>query len=397
MIIQPSSRIAAINKYAFAELDAQVTRLKADGFDPIDFGVGDPSTPTPGFIGDAAARGIEAHRSEGYPSYVGEKTFREAAAHWMEKRFGRSLDPEKEVSITLGSKEAVFHLPEAFVNPGEYVLSPSPGYPPYGRGALFAEGRNYYYSLVAENDFLPDPDAVPDTVIEQTRVFWICQPHVPTGRIMPKKTLQKLVDFCKQHEILLCSDEAYIDLFYDASPASLIEVARQGILVFYSLSKRSCMTGYRCGWVAGDPEAIAVYRKLKTNIDSGVPRFVQDGAVAALSDEDHVIRQREHYRWARDQMLGALAGAGLPSCVPQAGLYIWQRAPDGMTGLGLAGRLMQSDLALVTAPGSWLSEAEPGREHPGNRYVRFALTPPEDRIVEAVRRLEGIPRDWLQI
>lgn len=395
MVIRPSTRIGNLSKYAFAELDAQVARLRADGIDPIDLGVGDPTLPTPGFIREAAKQGIEKHQDSGYPSYVGESGFREAAARWMEKHFACALDPEREISITLGSKEAVFHLPEAFVDPGEYVLSPSPGYPPYGRGAQFAEGRNHFYPLVAENDFLPDLEALPPDVVEQARVFWICQPHVPTGRSLPAEFLKRLVAFCRSHGILLCSDEAYIDLYFDGPPESLLQHAREGVLVFYSLSKRSCMTGYRCGWVAGDADAIAQFRKLKTNIDSGVPRFVQDSAVAALGDEEHVAHLRSHYRKLLHALMAALAGAGLPPCEPQAGLYIWQRAPQGMTGLELATRLMQPDLALVTAPGAWLSDAEPGQEHPGNRYVRLALTSAEDRIMEAVRRLESIPRHGL--
>ncbi|MHC4943647.1 MAG: aminotransferase class I/II-fold pyridoxal phosphate-dependent enzyme [Planctomycetota bacterium] len=395
MAIKPSSRIASLPGYAFADLDRRVARLRAEGFDPIDFGVGDPSAPTPRFIREAAAGGLEAHKAAGYPSYVGEEAFREAAASWMKRHFQVSLDPGTEICVTLGSKESIFNVHEAFVNPGDGVISPSPGYPPYTRGALFAEGVNHFYPLTEANDFLPDLDTLTDEAKEKAKIFWICQPHVPSGRILPEEKLEALIAFCRERAILLCSDEAYIDLYFDERPHSLIEHARKGVLVFYSLSKRSAMTGYRCGWVTGDPEAVAIFKRLKTNVDSGAPRFVQDGAVAALEDEAHVEELRKGYDEARKRMVEALVHAGLPCCLPQAGLYIWQRAPQGMTGMNLAERLLEPDLALVASPGEWLAEPLPGGENPGSPFVRFALTPPRERIEEALRRLERISKNSL--
>jgi LL-diaminopimelate aminotransferase len=395
MAIEPSSRIAGLPAYAFAELDRRVTRLEAEGFDPIDFGVGDPSAATPPFIRRAAASGLDAHRSAGYPSYIGEDAFREAAAAWMRKHFQASLDPASEICATLGSKEAIFNVHEAFVDPGDVVISPSPGYPPYTRGCRFAEGENLLYPLTEENGFIPDLEALSGESIEKAKIFWICQPHAPTGRVLEKRALDAIHAFCRDRDILLCSDEAYIDLYFDAQPDSLISRAREGVLVFYSLSKRSAMTGYRCGWVAGDPEAIAIFKRLKTNIDSGAPRFVQDGAVAALQDEKHVDTFRRRYDEALRSMVDALTRVGLPRCMPQAGLYIWQRAPRGMKGMALAERLLEPDLALVASPGEWLAEALPGGDNPGAPYVRFALTPPEERIEEALQRLGRIPAGGL--
>jgi LL-diaminopimelate aminotransferase len=391
MNASPSERLRNLPPYAFAELDRKAARLAAEGHDPIDFGVGDPTVPTPSIVRRATAEALERHAAGGYPSYDGEPSFRRAAAGWMERRFGVALDPSTEVTITVGSKEAIFNVPEAFVNPGDVVISPSPGYPPYERGTRFAEGINWFYPLVRENGFLPDVDSIPREVARRARLFWICQPHVPTGKVMEAGVLQRVIDWCRTNEVLLCSDEAYIDLHYEAVPDSLIQHAREGVLVFHSLSKRSAMTGYRCGWVAGDREAIAAVRRLKTNIDSGVPRFVQDGAAAALGDEAHVDALRARYRAARDRLAGALQSIGLPASLPEAGLYLWQRAPEGMTGLALADRLLEPDLALITAPGEWLSEPTEARGNPGRDFIRLAFVPPMDRIEEAVRRIEALP------
>jgi LL-diaminopimelate aminotransferase len=383
-----ADRVARLEPYTFAELDRKAALLKAEGLDPIDFGVGDPTSPTPAFIRAAAQEGIEKHRAGGYPTNAGEPEFREAAAAWILKRFDSALDPEKEINITLGSKEAIFNVHEAFVNPGDVVISPSPGYPPYARGALFSEGVNYFYPLSVENEFLPDLDAIPAEVLERARIFWICQPHVPTGTIMYRQALDRVADLCARNDILLCSDEAYIDLYYDVPPDSLIQHRREGVLVFHSLSKRSSMTGYRCGFVAGDASAIETFRKVKTNIDSGVPRFVQDAARAALADEAHVKDIRDGYRRSRDLLVDGLAGCGLPRCAPEAGLYIWQRAPASLTGKEIAERFLQPDLALITSPGEWLANsAGAAGENPGRDYVRLAFVPPLARIEEAVRRL----------
>lgn len=437
MKVKPAARLGALGQYAFAEIDRQVARLKEEGFDPIDFGVGDPTSGTPGFIIQAAEAGLATHRSSGYPSYEGEAYFRRAVASWIEKRLEQTCDPDEEISISLGSKEAIFNVHKAFVDPGDYVISPSPGYPPYVRGSLFAEGNNWLYPLISENDFLPDLDGIPAEVARKARIFWICQPHVPTGRAWDREALCRVADFCAKNEILLCSDEAYIDHYFEEAPESILQHVRENVLAFFSLSKRSCMTGFRCGWVAGDREAIRTFRKLKMNIDSGAPRFIQDAAVAALEDEEHVRRFRQDYLEKRNRMLDALARAGLPRCAPQAGLYIWQKAPDGMTGLDLAKRLLEPDLALITAPGEWLSDpvlqainyevcndgasesagsdsrssisgingklgidgdsgnksrnrTDSGEFNPGADYVRIALVPPMDRVEEAIRRLEGV-------
>jgi len=386
--VRPSRRILSLGGYAFDEMDREVARLRDAGIQPIDFGVGDPTIPTPEFIRREAAEAIERRRCSGYPAYVGDRTFRLAAARWMNRRFGLEVDPDSEVTATVGSKEAVFNVHEGFVDPGDLVISPSPGYPPYARGSLFAEGGNRFYPLDARTDFLPDLDSIPSDTARRARIFWICNPFVPKGNIIPPRMLDDLAAYCREYEILLCSDEAYSELYYAEAPRSILQHTRQGVLAFFSLSKRSAMTGYRCGWVAGDSEAISVFRKVKTNIDSGTPTFIQDAAAAALSDETHVEAMRDAYRVKRDLMVSALTAAGFPRCSPEAGLYIWQRVPPGLSGLETARLLAAPDVAVLATPGEWLAEPLEDGRNPGRDYIRFALVPPLDQVEKAARRLE---------
>jgi len=302
-----------------------------------------------------------------------------------------TVDPEKEITATLGSKEAVFNLHEGFVDPGDVVISPSPGYPPYARGARFAEGRSFFYPLHAAGGFLPDLGAIPSEVARRAKVFWICQPHAPTGKALPPRLLSDAAAFCREFGILLCSDEAYSEIYYgEIPPDSILQHAREGVLSFFSLSKRSAMTGYRCGWVAGDPEAMEIFRRVKTNIDSGTPSFVQAAAAAALSDESHVASMREGYRRKRDILVEAFARAGFPPSPPECGLFIWQKTPEGLSGEDAARRLLEPDVAVVAAPGAWLAETLGDGSNPGEGYIRLALTPPLAQVEEAARRLAGL-------
>ena len=291
-----SRRVAALGDYAFAEVDLEVAKLRARGIEPIDFGVGDPTAPTPEVVRRATAAALEARQTAGYPSYVGDQAFLDAVSAWIERRFGVSLDGATEVSSTLGAKEAVFNFHEAVVDPGDVVLCPSPGYPPYSRGTRFAEGEPYHLPLLAERRFLLDFAAIPDAVARRAKLLWLNYPNSPSGAVAPRSFYQEALEFAASYDLIIASDEAYSELYYEAPPLSILNVARERVLVFNSLSKRSAMTTYRIGWVAGDPDLVALFRKVKTNIDSGTPTFIQDGAVAALADETHVRAFRAEYR-----------------------------------------------------------------------------------------------------
>lgn len=389
MGMQGSRRLSELGAYAFAAIDEKVAGLRRQGLTPVDFGVGDPTLPTPEPIRRAAALGLERWASGGYPPYNGTAEFRAAVADWTHRRCGVRLDPEREICSSIGSKEAIFNFPEAILDPGDAVLVPDPGYPPYARGTLFAEGVPYYVPVLAEHDFLPDLSSIPDEVARRARIFWLTQPGSPTGKIAPPAYLREWIDFCQRHDIIAACDEAYSEIYFtEEAPHSALEYGREGVVVFQSLSKRSAMTGYRIGWVAGDPRIVALFRKVKTNLDSGTPFFIQDAAIAALADESHVAAMRAHYRELRDLLVDAFEAAGCPRSAPEATLYIWQRAPAGMSGVAFAEALLSPDLAAVTVPGAALCQA-PDQHPDGVPYVRLALVP---SLAESRRVAQSLAR-----
>ena len=374
--IRPSRRLAALEGYAFDEVKKRVAALRAQGIEPIDFGVGDPTVPTPQVVRERLKTAVDERATSGYPSYQGDPAYRGACAAWMERRFGVALDPEREICATIGSKEAVFHAHEGFLDPGDLILVPSPGYPPYKRGALFAEAQPWFYPLRRETGYLPDLDAIPADVADRARAIWVCYPNSPTGAVADRAFYERL------------SDEAYSEIYFgDEPPTSLIEIQKEGSLVFFSMSKRSAMTGWRIGWVAGDEELVASFRKVKTNVDSGTPTFIQDAAVAALEDETHVVEFRRAYREKRDILLAAFAAAGLPDCTPAASLYVWQQVPEGLSGVDFSARLLEPEIAVVCTPGEWISDVVADGSNPGAGYARFALVPTLENTKRAADRI----------
>jgi len=390
MKIEASERLRGIGSYAFAEVDRKVEELKSKGITPLDFGVGDPTAPTPRLIRKAAAAGLERRKSSGYPSYIGDIAFREAVAEWVRKRYGLSVDPQREISSTIGSKEAVFNFHEGIVDPDDIVLCPSPGYPPYTRGTLFAQGLPYQVPIRKENGFLIDFSEIPAEVARKAKLLWLNYPNSPSGVTADERFYREALDFARRYDIIVGSDEAYSEIYFEAAPISILNLQREGVLVFNSLSKRSAMTGYRIGWVMGDQDLVDVFRKVKTNIDSGTPTFIQDAAAAALADEGHVEAFREEYRQKRDILCSALAAAGLEDCSPTATLYVWQKVPEGTSSLDFATRLLEEKIAIVTTPGNWISEPTAGGENPGEGYVRFALVPSIQDTRLAAERISAL-------
>lgn len=392
MRIPVSDRLGRLGSYAFAEVDRQVALLRERGIEPIDFGVGDPQLPTPALVRRACQEAVDRRAEAGYPPYDGTPEFRAEAARWFERRFGVRLNPDTDIASTIGSKEGIFHFPEAFVNPGDAVIAPSPGYPPYGRGTLFAEGEPWFYPLTEENGFLPDLGAIPSEVRRRAKILWINYPNSPTGALAPDAFFEEVTAFGREHGILVASDEAYADIYFTGEkPRSLLEFGKENAVAVHSLSKRSAMTGYRVGFVAGDPEAVAAFRKVKTNIDSGTPFFVQDAACAALRDEEHVEEMRRTYREKRDLLVGAFERLGLAKCEPPATLYVWQKVP--LPSVDFAQRLLRPEIAVVATPGEWISQPAAGDRNPGEGYVRFALVPPLAEVRKAAERIAGMSLD----
>ena len=383
-----STRLQQLGSYAFADVDNMVTELRTRGIEPIDFGVGDPTDPTPDVVRAACQRGLDDRMQAGYPSHVRPMEYRQAISDWSSARFGIDMDPQTEITSTVGAKEAVFHLPLAFINPGDYSIAPNPYYPPYERGTMFAGGSTHFLPLTAERSFQLDLSDIPDDVRRKARVLWLNYPSNPAGALMTKELVREALDFSADNDVLLVSDECYSEMYYDKKPHSMLEYGYENVLVIQSLSKRSNMTNYRVGWVMGDKDAVALFRKVKTNIDSGTPSFVQDAAIAALRDESHVQAMREGYRRKRDIMCSALRDIGYPDSTPEATFYIWQRVPEELGGVEVAKRLLDPSVGIVTTPGAWISKEVDG-QNPGDQYIRFALVPSEESCREAAEKIRG--------
>lgn len=386
MKIKISNRLNSIGGYAFAEIDKKVEELKKIGITPIDFGIGDPTASTPKPIRDTIKKAVDIRKSAGYPSYIGSDEFRQEISKWTKKRFGVGLDYKKEITSTIGAKEAVFNFPEAFVNPGDFVIMPTPGYPPYERGTLFAEGKSYFVLLLKENNFLMDLESIPKDIVKKAKIMWINYPNNPTGAIATERFFKEVVDFGHDNNIIIASDECYSEIYYNEKPHSILEYSKEGAIAFQSLSKRSAMTCYRVGWVAGDENIISAFKKLKTNIDSGTATFIQDAAIAALKDEKHVDEMRAQYKEKRDIMVEAFTSAGLENCSPDGAIYLWQKAPKNMNSVDFAKKLLQREIAIVVTPGEWISTTF-NSLNPGDNYVRFALVPTLKECKLAAERL----------
>jgi LL-diaminopimelate aminotransferase len=363
--------------YPLLRLDERRRALEGTGAELFDFGTGDPREPTDEKIRQALIDGVP--KSSRYPTTSGKRELREAFCHWMERRHGVTLDPENEVLPATGSKEAIFHAPLAFLHHSHDrrgVAYGTPGYPVYERGALFAGGEALPAELNGENGFLLPPEAVDP---ERTRILWINYPHNPTGATASYEYLERVAGFCREHDILLLSDECYNDVYSGEPPPSILEVTKERTLAFCSLSKRSGMTGYRSAMMAGDPELISALGKLRPSIGVATQSFVQDAAIAAWSDDAHVEKRRRIFGEKRDLFTAFFERAGLDYLRTDASFYLWVVVPDGHDE-AYALRLMEE--GIVVAPGSSFG---PG----GEGYVRVALVPDLEQCLRAIDRWEA--------
>jgi acetylornithine aminotransferase len=371
-----SEVLTGLPTYPFVRLTEARARLQAGGVRVLDFGVGEPPEGTPAFLRRAVAEAIEAEPVSAYPAAAGLPELRAAAAGWVERRFGARLDPDAELVPTLGSKEAIFSL--AQVLSGD-VAVPTPGYPVPDRGARFAGREVVPMPLRLEHGWLPDLDALP---WERLGLLWLNSPGNPTAATAPLSWLEEAAARCREHGVVLASDEAYCELWFEGEPpASALQVAdRRGVLAFHTLSKRSSMPGYRSGFVAGDPELVAALRRYRPNTGTAPQTFVQRGSVAAWSDDAHVAEIRERYRRKREVLLPALLAAGLEPAGGDASFFLWLRVPAPHDDVAFAERLLER--GVVVAPGSWLGAG-------GEGHVRVALVPTVEECADAARLLSG--------
>jgi len=369
--------------YPFVRLNDAAAARRAEGLEVVDFGMGDPREPTDPRIIEALRDGVRERM--GYPAAVGLRELREAIAAWASRRFDVPLDPDHVVP-TLGSKEAIFSFAQILLDPAagkDTVVFTEPGYPVYERGALFAGARTVLLPLLEGNRFLPDLDAVPADVWRRAALVWVNYPNNPTCVCAPLSFYEQLAALAREHDFVLASDEAYSELWFDQPPVSALQLSDPThVAVFNTLSKRSSMTGYRSGFVAGDPELVGALRHFRPTIGTAPQEFVQRASIVAWSDEEHVERARAAYGRKRDLLLRALDRSGLRVACSEATMYLWVAVPEGETSESFAERLL--DRGVLVTPGSFLGPS-------GEGYVRFALVPTEEECERAVELLELLP------
>jgi LL-diaminopimelate aminotransferase len=359
--------------------------VAARGVDIISLGIGDPDTPTFPHIVAALQEAAARPANHRYPDYEGLPSFRRAAAEYMRRRFGVTADPDTEIVSLIGSKEGVANLPVAFVDPGDIVLIPDPGYPVYGVGTAFNGGTAYPMPLDAASGFLPDLKAIPEDVARRAKLMWLNYPNNPTAATAPPAFFADVVAFAAKYGIIVAHDDAYAEIYYDEPPPSFLATpgAEELGIELHSLSKTYNMTGWRVAFAVGQRAIVAGLGKVKTNVDSGIFQAVQEAGIAALTgDQAPVAGMRALYRERRDLLLGALASLGLDAEPVRGTFYVWTHVPRGYTSAGLAAKFLQ-DIGVVVTPGSGFGPA-------GEGYIRFSLTVPSTRLTQAVERIRTL-------
>lgn len=377
-----AQRLTCLPPYLFAELDRRRKEVAARGVDVIDLGIGDPDLPTPAPVVEALIEAVRDPSTHRYPSYQGMREFREAAARYMKDRFGVTLDPETEICTLIGSKEGLAHAALAMIEVDDPVLIPSPGYPVYRIGTIFAGGHPVIMPLRAENGFLPDFSAIPRDTAARASVLYLNYPNNPTGAVADEAFFRRAIDFADTHDLTVLHDAAYADVCFDGYRApSILQIpgAMNRAAEFHSLSKTFNMTGWRLGFVAGNAEIVGAVGRIKTNVDSGVFNAIQRAGIAAFAlpqtAKDEIVSV---YRRRRDLVLAGLRKAGFTVFDLHATFYVWFPVPGG-DSREFCTRLLE-ETGVVITPGIGFGEA-------GEGYARIALCQPEDRLAAAMDRI----------
>jgi len=380
-----AKRVEKLPPYLFVEISRKIAEKKARGEEVISFAIGDPDIPTPPHVIDRlceAARDPVNHR---YPESDSLPQLRRAVAEWYQKRFGIDFDPDKEVLPLIGSKEGIGHISFCFIGHEDIALVPDPGYPVYSVSAMLADGEPYYLPLKEANNWLPDLDSIPRNVLDRARLLWINYPNNPTAAVADLKFFERVVQFAKQHNLVVCHDGPYTEVAYDGyQPASFMQAegARDIGVEFHSLSKSYNMTGWRIGMAVGNATMINALMRLKSNLDSGIPQAIQYAAIAALTGPQDCIQEHNAiYQRRRDLIIEVLNNIGLKAKPPKASLYIWARVPEGYNSTDFTADLLDK-VGVAVTPGI-------GYGRSGEGYVRLSMTIPDALLVKGLSRLSG--------
>ncbi len=381
--MQISQRLRSMPPYHFAKIAQLIAAKRAAGVDVIPLTMGDPDLPTPDPVLDRMAEAARDPLNHRYPGYYGLPELRQAMVGYFARRFDVVLDPDREITLMLGSKEGLAHLPLVMLDPGDVALIPDPGYTTYLMGTLIATGTPITFPLTAERGWLPDFSAIPSDVARQAKLIWLNYPNNPTGASATQRFFEEAVAWGREYDVLIAHDNAYADVTFDgARPMSILQVpgAKDIAVELHSFSKTYNMAGFRVGMIAGNEQVVEAFKTLKTQIDTGMFTVIQHAAIAALNLPESWIHERNMvYQRRRDRLAQACRDAGLTLAMPEASLYLWPRVPAGETSQSFTDRLLEETGILVTPGVNFGAQ--------GEGYVRLALTVPDARLEEAARRI----------
>ncbi len=381
--MKESSAMQNLPPYLFARIEQKIAECKEQGIDIINLGIGDPDLPTPRHIIDRMAQSIYDAVNHQYPSSVGLLEYRQAVAEWYKKRFNVDLDPKTEIVSLLGSKEGIAHVSFAYLDHGDINLVPDPGYPVYNIGTLLAGGQSYFMPLKEENKYLPVLEDIPAEIARKAKLMFVNYPNNPIGVVADKDFYAKLIEYARTYDILICHDAAYSEMAYDGlKPLSILQIpgAKDVSIEFHSLSKTYNMTGWRIGWAAGNPKAVEIMGRFKSNVDSGVFQAIQYAGIEALRGPQECVEESNHvYAERRSIALAGLEKMGWRVNPPQASFYFWAPVPKGYNSTSFAEVVLDKTGVIIT-PGNGYGEY-------GEGYFRIALTVSKERLQEAFDRM----------
>jgi len=383
--MKPAKRVENLPPYLFVEISKKIAEKRRKGEDVISLGIGDPDIPTPPHVVERLCQAAREPQNHRYPESEGLPEFRRAIADWYRDRFGVALNPDEEVLPLIGAKEGIGHIALCFIDPGDIALVPDPAYPVYSIGTMFAGGSPYYLPLTEEHGFLPNLESVPAGVAQRAKVLWINYPNNPTGAVAELDFFERVVAFAKRYDIPVCHDGPYTEVAFDGyRPVSFMQApGAKGVGVeFHSLSKSFNMTGWRVGMMVGNAQIVDALRRVKSNLDSGIPQAIQYAAIEALNGpQDCIVEHNAMYQRRRDSLLQVLDEMGLKATPPRASLYIWARIPRSYTSIQFATALLD-EAGVVVTPGIGYGQS-------GEGYIRLSLTVSDERLDEAVARLRA--------
>ena len=377
-----SDRLKQLPPYLFVEIDKAKRKAREEGRDVIDLGIGDPDTGTPKHIIEALNKAAEDPANHRYALDAGLPALRQEISAFMQKRYNVSFDPNTEIYPCIGSKDGLTHLPLGVVNPKDKVIIPEPGYPGYRAAVIFADGKPVFVPLKASKDFLPDLDKIKD--MKDIKFMYVNYPNNPTAATAPKEFYQRLIEIAREKGIIIASDLAYSEIYFDGEkPLSIFEIdgAKEVAIEFHSFSKTFNMTGWRIAWACGNPKLIAALAKVKSNVDSGIFQAIQVAGITALrTSEQELDSLRAMYQERRDYLINGLRGIGWKITPPKATFYVWAKIPKKFKDSMETAKVFLEQANIVAAPGVGFGES-------GEGYIRMTITSPKERINEAVERL----------